>query len=241
MPDLNILTRALEARRLGANWMARCPAHNDHNPSLSFREVEGKVLLHCHAGCAQADVIDALKDRGLWQSERLANRPEIIAAYNYTDERGNLLYQVVRTDPKGFFQRYPDGSGRWINKKCERQVLYRLPEVLESPIVFVVEGEKDCETLRSSGFVATTNAGGAQARWLPSYTETLAGREVILIPDNDAPGRKRGLNIARALIRRVARLVVFEVEGAKDITEWFVCGHSEVELIAQIDSEAVSQ
>jgi putative DNA primase/helicase len=130
----------------------------------------------------------------------------IVATYNYTDKAGERLYQVVRTDPKGFFQRCPDGHGGWINKKGERQVLYHLREVLEASIVFVVEGEKDVETLRSHGFVATTNAGGAKALWLPAYTDSLQGREVILIPDQDPPGRQRVLTIARALLGQVARV-----------------------------------
>jgi hypothetical protein len=220
--------------------MAKCPAHDDHNPSLSIRNVDGKVLVHCHAGCAQRDVIDALTARGLWEPER-SEDPRIIARYDYTDEHGNLLYQVVRYQPKDFRHRRPDGRGGWIWRKGLRQVLYRLPEVLEAAIVFVVEGEKDVETLRSHGFVATTNAGGAESRWAPQYTEALRGREVILIPDNDAPGRKRVLNIARALLGNVARLVVLELEGGKDVTEWFADGHSELELIAQLDGEEVSR
>lgn len=117
-----------------------------------------------------------------------------------TPEHGNLLYQIVRYQPKDFKQRRPDGCGGWTWRKGERQVLYRLPEVLEAPIVFVVEGERDVETLREHGFVATTNAGGAKSLWAPQYTEALRGREVILVPDNDAPGRKRVLNIVRALL-----------------------------------------
>jgi putative DNA primase/helicase len=158
--DFLTLVRALEGRRSGSCWLAKCPAHDDSNPSLSIREADGKVLVHCFGGCSQSEVIEALKSRGLWQPER-SEKPRIVATYDYCDEDGNLLYQVVRTDPKGFFQRRPNGSGGWINKKGDRQVLYRLREVLESPIVFIVEGEKDCETLRSHGFVATTNAGGA--------------------------------------------------------------------------------
>jgi 5S rRNA maturation endonuclease (ribonuclease M5) len=238
--DLYPLVRALGARRSGASWLARCPAHDDHDPSLAIREECGKVLVHCFAGCQQSDVLNALKTRGLWRSER-PDGSTIVAAYDYTDEHGNLLYQVVRYQPKTFKQRRPDGFGGWIWKKGARQVLYRLREVLEAPIVFVVEGERDAETLREHGFVATTNAGGAKAPWQPSYTETLAGREIILIPDADTPGRQRGLTIARALVGRVARLVLFDLEGAKDITEWFACGHSEIELIAQVDSEVVWQ
>jgi putative DNA primase/helicase len=42
-----------------ADWTARCPAHDDQNPSLSIRDVDGKVLVRCHAGCEQAHVIAA--------------------------------------------------------------------------------------------------------------------------------------------------------------------------------------
>src|SRR5688572_14637741 len=141
------ITRALKARRSGSCWMAKCPAHDDNNPSLSIREVDAKVLLHCHAGCTQREVIEALKARGVWQPSRVEN-PRIVATYDYTDEHGNLLYQIVRYQPKDFKQRRPDGCGGWIWRKGGRQVLYRLPEVLEAPIVFVVEGEQDVETLR---------------------------------------------------------------------------------------------
>jgi 5S rRNA maturation endonuclease (ribonuclease M5) len=235
------IVRALKARRSGTGWMAQCPAHDDHDPSLSIREVDGKVLLHCHAGCTQRRVIDGLKARGVWQPERTRN-PRIVATYDYTDEHGKLVYQIVRYQPKDFKQRRPDGCGGWTWRMGARQVLYRLPEVVEAPIVFVVEGERDVETLREHGFVATTNAGGAKSHWAPQYTEALRGREVILIPDDDPPGRKRVLNIARALLGKVARLVVLELEGgSKDVTEWSSQGHSELELIAQLDGEKVSR
>ncbi len=236
------IARALEARRSGPGWMAKCTAHDDNNPSLSIREVDGKVLLHCHASCSQRDVIEALRARGLWESsQHTMVQGRIVATYDYTDERGELLYQTVRYEPKGFCQRRPDAQGGWIWKKGPRQVLYHLPEVLEAAIVFVVEGEKDVETLRSHGFVATTNAGGAKAPWLPVFTASLRGREVILIPDNDGPGRARVLTIARALLGKAARLIVLELEDGKDITDWFARGHSETEWIAQVEGQAVSQ
>ena len=228
------LARALEATRSGSNWMAKCPAHDDKNPSLSIREEEGKVLVHCHAGCAQRDVIDALKSLGIWEPE-LTGKSRIVETYDYTDDGGTLLYQVLRYEPKNFKQRRPDGSGGWIWQKGQKLVLYRLPEVLESPIVFVVEGERDVETLREYGFVATTNAGGANARWLPQYTDALKGREVILIPDNDVPGRKRAFSIAQALLGNVGNLIYLELSEGKDVTDWFSRGHSELELVAQIE------
>ncbi len=164
-----------------------------------------------------------------------AQRARIVAAYNYTDDQGKLLYQVCRTEAKDFPQCYPNGRGGWTWKKHPHQVLYRLPEVVEAAIIFVPEGEKDCESLRDRGFVATTNAGGAKAPWLPSFTEALRGREVILIPDADDPGRKRVIRIARALLGHAADVIVFVPKGAKDITDWFDQGHSEVELIEQVE------
>jgi DNA primase len=236
------LARALAARRSGSSWIATCPAHEDRNPSLSIREVDGKILIHCHAGCSQRDVIEALKGSGLWEpSQHATVQRRIVATYDYTDERGELLYQTVRFEPKDFRQRRPDVQGGWIWKKGPRQVLYHLPEVLEAAIVFVVEGEKDVDTLRQHGFVATTNAGGAKAPWLSDFTESLRGREVILIPDNDDPGRTRVLTIARALLGKAARLIVLELEDGKDITDWFGRGHSETELIALVEGQAVSQ
>jgi putative DNA primase/helicase len=238
MNSIHEIVKALAARRSGSSWMARCPAHEDRNPSLSIRAGrDGQVLVHCHAGCEQRDVIAALQDRGLWESSADAQSAEryIVATYDYTDKRGELLYQVVRFEPKDFRPRYPDGRGGWIWKKHPHQVLYRLREVLEAPIVFVTEGERDAETLREWGFVATTNAGGAKASWLPEYTDALGGREVIIWPDDDEPGRARAVVIARALLGHAAKISVLLDMGAKDASEWFDRGHSECELIAELE------
>ena len=190
--------------------------------------------MHCHAGCEQAAVVAALKASGLWSEPRHSST--IVATYDYCDEAGQLLYQVVRTEPKSFFQRRPDACGGWINKKSQRQVLYHLREVIEAPIVFLVEGEKDADTLRQHGFVATTNAGGAKARWLPDYNDTLRGREVIIIPDNDEPGWRRAKIIAQALLGAAIRIRVLDLpQDTKDISDWFGTGHSECELIAMLE------
>jgi DNA primase len=233
----------LRGRKSGTGWSAKCPAHEDRNPSLSIGEKDGRILVHCHAGCDQDRVVDVLKARGLWpEVERHDLEADIEVVYNYTDAAGKLLYQIVRKRGKRFLQRYPDGRGGWIWKKHPQQVLYHLPEVVEAPIVFVVEGEKDVETLRSHGFGATTNAGGAKAPWLPQFTETLRGREVIIIPDNDEPGWERAKTIARGLLGQAARIRILDDihrDGAKDITDWFLAGHSECELIARLDVHAV--
>ena len=61
------IAKALGGFKTASGWTARCPAHDDHKPSLSITEtINGKVLLHCFAGCHQDQVIAALKLRGLW-------------------------------------------------------------------------------------------------------------------------------------------------------------------------------
>lgn len=64
-----IIAKALGGHRAGATWMARCPAHDDSSPSLAISAgSNGKVLVRCHAGCDQRDVIAALIERGLWDA-----------------------------------------------------------------------------------------------------------------------------------------------------------------------------
>jgi putative DNA primase/helicase len=61
------IAQALGGRRCSGGWTARCPAHDDQSPSLSITDtVDGKLLVYCHAGCGQAEVIHALQDQGLW-------------------------------------------------------------------------------------------------------------------------------------------------------------------------------
>jgi hypothetical protein len=69
-----ILAMALGGRKAGTAWMACCPAHEDRDPSLAITDAkDGGVLLRCHAGCDQLDVIEALRARGLWEAARRHN------------------------------------------------------------------------------------------------------------------------------------------------------------------------
>jgi hypothetical protein len=88
----------------------------------------------------------------------------------------------------------------------------------------VVEGEKVADAARSLGFVATTSAGGAQAAaktdWRP-----LAGKEIWLMPDNDAPGRKFGDIVAGILAKLTPaptiRVVVLpDLPDGGDMADW---------------------
>jgi len=223
-----ILARLHGVRRNGSGWMALCPAHEDRNPSLSINEGDGKILFKCQAGCSQAVVLAAFVRLGIEKRALFLDAdkgaPQIVAEYNYTDEKGVLLYQVVRYEPKNFKQRKPNGKGGWTWKlDGVRRVLYRLPEVLAVSDVFVCEGEKDCETARKIGIVATCNPGGA-GKWHKEFSEILRGKHVTIIADADDPGRKHAQHVAESLHLRAKSVKVLELRPEKDLSEWITGG-----------------
>ncbi len=165
---------------------------------------------------------------------------DIEAAYDYRDERGSLLFQVVRKMGKQFLQRRPDGEGGWDWKTSGmRRVLYRLPDLLAadmSQFVFIVEGEKDVENLRARGAVATCNPMGA-GKWafvVEHAREALADRNVVALCDADEVGRKHAKEIAASLIgiARSIRIVdLFPGDDSKrDVSDWLEAGHDLAEL-----------
>jgi hypothetical protein len=234
-PVAAVLERLQGVKPAGqAQWMARCPAHDDRRASLSISRGEGgRCLLHCHAGCTLEAVCRAIgmEPKDLFVAEhhqQARTTSRIVATYDYRDESGTLLYQVVRFDPKDFRQRRPDSRGGWTwNTKGTRRVLYRLPELLAADPaawVFVVEGEKDADSLAALGLVATCNSGGA-GKWQDGYTEALRGRRVAIIPDRDGPGWDHAEDTAKRLLgtaTAVRLLDLGQVEGfeGKDVSDW---------------------
>ena len=157
-------------------------------------------------------------------------RPDKV--YIYTDEDGKELFQVVRLHYKGgkpgktFRQRMHAPGDPKANKagyvnsvpaEIRDVTLYRLPQVIraiaEGKPVYVVEGEKDVETLERLGYTATCNPGGA-GKWRDGYSRRLQGADVLILPDNDGRGndyigQNHALDVALKLqgIARRVRLV----------------------------------
>lgn len=229
--------RGLELKRAGSKLMCCCPLHEDRTPSFSvdpekglwncFGGCGGGSVIDLHAALTGMTIGEAMRDLAgeeptqppppLRQDARQGQsipKPREVCHYDYQDATGRVVYQVVRYEPKTFRQRQvmPDGSFNWSMDGVER-ILYRLPEILagagsKNPdVIFICEGEKDVETLRRIGFVATCNAGGAK-KWLPSYSEYLRGRRVYLVPDNDEPGQDH------------ARTVLKSLEGVVESANW---------------------
>ena len=230
-----VVARMDNPRQRGDKWEARCPAHDDKNPSLgAWLGDNGAVIICCQAGCSKEEILNGL---GLTWADMFPEKvgtdsrtAKVVDRYKYVDEAGVLLYEVVRTDPKGFRQRVPDGRGGWVWKLGDtRRVLYRLPEVTaavqDGEPVLVVEGERDVHALEAAGYVATTCPGGA-GKWRDEYTHVLRGADVIVIADKDAPGRKHARDIARALAGVASSIRCAEARTGKDAADHLKAGLS---------------
>jgi hypothetical protein len=225
-----------------------CPFHDDHDPSFGFSTTTG--CWQCFAEDIKGGPFDYLMRRsGREFKEVLVEMGDSLGLprpsangdgtgqiiYDYRDEAGALLHQVLRGPGKKFFQRRPDGHGGWINDlKGVRRVLYRLPELLAraTETVFVCEGEKDCDALRRAGLLATTNSGGA-GKWKESYSESLRGRDIVILPDNDAPGRAHALQIAQSVHGLATSVRIVELPDLPpkgDVSDWLDSGHTAADL-----------
>jgi hypothetical protein len=170
-----------------------------------------------------------------------------VKGYHYTDRDGNLLYDVIRfnfrlpdgtleIDPKSgnpkktFRQRRPDGRGGFVwNLDGVGHTIYRHPDVevaiAEGRTVWLVEGEKDADTIVEWGLCGTTNSGGAK-HWSESMAEKLRGADVIIMPDNDDAGRagaeKKALSL-RGIAKRIRVMDLAEhvdLPPKGDVTDW---------------------
>src|SRR5262245_13258919 len=227
-------------RRSGQGWVAFCPAHDDqHERSLSFTERDGLILVNCFRGCLTTAVVAAMRltMADLHTTNGAQPERQIVATYDYRDERGTLLYQVVRFHPKDFRPRRPDGAGGWTWALGDvRRVVYHLDELAEQSRVFLCEGEKDADRLRFLGLIATTTPSGAPS-WRDDYAQQIkaAGiEEVVALPDNDDPGRayvqKAGASL-RALGVTVRVLALPDLPEKGDVSDWLDAGHDVDELM----------
>lgn len=230
----------------GQKIVGPCPnpehgsGHGDRRPSFeAARGTSRPVVMHCHAGCDTDTIMAALGLAWADLEPGRDDRPkgewtpcgDAVAVYDYTDEKGDLLFQVCRTAKKDFPQRVPDRTRktgwRWSLGNT-RRVLYRLPKVLEAigdgGFIWVVEGEKDVHSLERAGEVATCNPGGA-GKWREEYAECLRDAIVIIVADKDKPGQAHARQVMASLRGIAAGVEIREAAGDhKDVTEHLEAG-----------------
>ena len=251
------LSEAIALAKMGQQSMVKCLHHDDGTGSVHVAPgTTHPVLITCHAGCTFEQILTAA---GVDVQETLADRdPNDITAqnewtpggpashiYTYADENGELLFEVLRAPQPGggkkFFQRHRDSNERsgwkW-SMQGVRRILYRLPEVCQAVsnghTVYVVEGEKDVETVRGLGCYATTSPMGA-GKWNDEYSQSLAGARVVIISDADTAGRNHARSVRESLIRAGCSVSICEPkEGCKDVTDHVRAGGTLETLIETV-------
>jgi Protein of unknown function (DUF3631) len=174
----------------------------------------------------KAGAVAWLQEQGHIEKQEPKQKPKIVTTYTYTDARGDSLFQVVRYDPKDFRQRHSDGRGGWIwNMKGVPRVLYRLPAITglaPGSRVYVVEGEKAADELAALGLTATCSPMGAN-KWQSEYGACLRDLAVVILPDNDEPGRKHAMHVAHQLKGIACSVRTLPLRGLPskgDVSDW---------------------
>lgn len=239
------LLKNVKATR-NSKWMACCPAHNDgQSPgrqSLSISLKDDKILLKCFAGCQTVDIIKTLgltmSDLFIGEKRKIEKAPravrsdrEIVATYLYHNAGNQVIFEVVRYEPKSFSQRRPDGQGGYINNlKGIERVIYRLPQITAAiqrgETVYHVEGEKDADNLIKLDLEATTSPQGA-GNWKSAMAGYYRGAvTVVIIPDKDAAGREYAREVAADIATLVSHVKMLELpgDGIKDVSDWIAAG-----------------
>ena len=251
-------TKGCKPRNVGPHqYSARCPAHEDDNPSLSISLGDnGGAVLHCHGSCAPEEIVAAL---GLTLADLFADaprtptgtngraahaprvrpertdveRPRVVFAtaadavaardrhmarhegrpphhrvWKYLDSTGKHVASVIRWNAHGALGKAIrpvafTGRGWQLCSLPRLRPLYALPELLtqrDSP-VWIVEGEPAADAARGVGLLATTAMGGAEAANAADWSP-LAGRQVVISPDNDDAGER----YVEGALRNLAKL-----------------------------------
>ena len=254
-------------------WMARCPCRNDdNNPSLSVRDDNGNVGVFCHrgGGCSFEQICSAVGvkpaelfadgaknggDSGGGERKKKQKSKKLVKAYRYYDENGEFVYEKLRyvteDGKKTFLQRRPDPShhGQWIyTLDGVDKVLYNLPAVIKAvesgEPVYVVEGEKDADTLMEMGFVATTGPSGAgSGKWEQRFSDWLSGATVEIIADNDDAGISYASEVHASLTAVGCVVSLVRSPFAKDVTDHLQAGHKlgDLEEIYPLTPEELEQ
>lgn len=196
---------------VGGRARAQCPAHDDTRPSLSVSQIDGSALVYCHAGCETVDVLAAvsLTPADLYDDPRGAT-------YSYPDGR------LVHRSPAKRFRQSGNTKGR---------ALFHSDRIGDTTAVYVCEGEKDVLAVESAGGVAVCPAMGAGKAHLFDW-EPLRGKQVTVVADKDAAGRRHAAEVAGLLDGIAASVQIAEPAAGGDAADHIAAGKALGELVA---------
>ncbi len=217
------------------------PGHGPDDRSLSVkddpRNPDGFVV-KSFAGDDPVACRDHVRDAlGLPAWKPQGTRPAD-PQFTYRDQHGEPYLRVTKVHKSGkksFYQHSWNGR-EWVKGAQQVRIPYRLPEVIAADTVYIVEGEKDADRLAGLGLVATSAPEGA-GKWRPEMDQWFTGKAVIILADNDEPGRKHADQVETAL-RGVARSVkqvhFTDLPEKGDVSDWLDTGNTKQDLLALV-------
>ena len=248
----------------GKGYRCQCPkcGRAKDNPPLHIEFDSGKFLATCFCGCAFNEIIESvglsMSDVGesdikqapsLWERLEFGciqahGEGKLTAIYDYSNEFGVYQYSKLR------FEKASGGKitpYRRIDYKTEtydsgigdkKHILYRLPEFLKAvrsgETVYFVEGEKDVETLRKIGLIATTC--GSSGGWKKEFARYFTGAKLVILPDNDEPGKKLASQVfwGVALYAYWRQITPTSKEKGGDVTDWLMKEGGSIEKLSDL-------
>lgn len=222
-----------------------CPVHKETTPSATYYSTTDSWACHkCGIGGTVIDL--AMKTQNMdfksackwlqdtfniFDEQRTPDKPAVfkkVDTYSYKDAYGKPVFYVDRQEEvlghqKKFIQ-YRIVDGKQINNvdgitKC----LYNLQNLINSPDVFIFEGEKKVKCLIGidASYPATCNAGGSNG-WIASYAETLKEKHVTICPDSDEAGVKWEKAVFESLKDKAKAIRIVKMpQGFNDIADMF--------------------
>lgn len=243
---------------------AVCPAHSDKQASLTISRGRTGTLIHCHAGCQIDDILVAvgLKKSDLFYGDRQQGsswqkyiesreKRRIEAVYHYASINGAYMYTKIRLQGKkllyGILKNDRFQYGLQGRSRRELKALYFNPKAVKQAIsegkaIYYCEGEKDANTLTKRGYTALT-AGGT-CDWQPEFAAVLKGANVIILADNDEPGKQLAERVKADLqgVAKSTKIIIPTPDIPKgDISDYFAAGHSNEEFEELIKKESVTE
>lgn len=249
----------------GDSFQCKCPVHDDHTASMTVSNGRKGIVVHCHAGCETKSILEAvgLRESDLFYDSNVtkvkqdwkdrlerSKKKKIVGIYDYKDESGKYLYSKIRFEKdengkKEMLYGVLDKENDWLQYglKGKRKTLYNLSELRQAAAqkrtIYYTEGEKDVETLRKMGMIATT--AGSSGDWRRIFSKYFSGVNVILLPDNDEAGEKLTGKMVSDLIGIANSIKVVKTSDRKhgDVTDYFQDGYTLEDFNKLVDEAEV--
>ncbi len=239
MTDLHRIAAARGGEVRGDSAFIPTPGHSPRDRGTSVTRspgAPGGFLVHSFNGGDALAIKDGLRADRLIPDRERPERARDVAVWEYQDAAGVTRYRKVRMalpdGGKSYRLEHPDGRGGWAKGRGPAPAVpYRLPDLIAAPAdaqLYLVEGEKQADKLHGWGLLATSLRD-----WRRDWSGYVAGRTVIILPDNDPAGAEQAGKAAKLVEAAGGRAITVTLPGlpAKgDVMDWAGMGGSAFEL-----------